>query len=91
MPTRMSHAWQTTRKCHLTTYPTCAICGTTERVVVHHLRYRGKRGHSEKPGDLMTLCEYHHDQLHRYLKPAHTSVQGTLNFVAQTRLVEALL
>jgi len=47
------------------TYPECRACGTREDVVVHHLRYRGKRGESEKPGDLMTLCAYHHNEYHR--------------------------
>lgn len=57
-------AWTLLRKQHLLVYPECRACGTTTRVVVHHLRYRGKRGESEQPGDLVTLCAYHHDQLH---------------------------
>jgi 5-methylcytosine-specific restriction endonuclease McrA len=60
-----SGPWRNTRACHLLTYPECRACGTRDDVVVHHLRYRGKRGESEKPGDLMTLCKMHHDEYHR--------------------------
>lgn len=58
-------AWKKMRKCHLTTYPECRMCSDTDDVVVHHLRYRGRRGESERPGDLVTLCRGHHDALHR--------------------------
>lgn len=49
------------------TYPECRVCGTRDDVVVHHLRYRGARGYSELPGDLITLCATHHNSLHRDL------------------------
>lgn len=61
-------AWQKMRDTHLLTYPECRGCGTLDDVVVHHLRYRGKRGQSERPGDLMTLCRTHHDDYHRRYK-----------------------
>lgn len=85
--------WMKTREAHLLTFPCCMVCETTEKLHVHHLRYRGKRGVSEKSGDLVTLCEFHHGQLHRELaKAGHkTSVQGTLDFIARGRLIEALL
>lgn len=57
--------WLDMRKVHLRTYPECRACGTRDEVVVHHLRYRGRRGLSEKPGDLVTLCRTHHNDLHR--------------------------
>lgn len=81
------------RKNHLLTYPACAICERTEPVVVHHLRYRGKRGESELPGDLVTLCEHHHDDLHRQLrkKGNHALIQGTLDYIATKRLIESLV
>lgn len=76
------------RREHLQTYPECRACDTTLEVVVHHLRYRGKRGLSERPGDLVTLCRRHHDQLHSELRPQSTSVRGTIEFVARVRLVD---
>lgn len=56
--------WQRMRATHLLTYPECRACGTRDNVVVHHIRYRGKRGTKEQPGDLMTLCKTHHDEYH---------------------------
>jgi hypothetical protein len=56
--------WAAMRNNHLATYPDCYVCGSSKRVHVHHLRYRGQRGESEIPGDLMTLCAYHHNDLH---------------------------
>lgn len=73
-------AWQSLRKNHLLTYPECRACGTEEDVVVHHLRYRGPRGTSERPGDLMTLCVTHHDDLHRRC-PTGSLVGNTLAYV----------
>lgn len=63
-------AWKTMRECHLRTYPECRICEDPENVVVHHLCYRGPRGESEHPGDLVTLCTWHHDRLHALLGSA---------------------
>lgn len=57
--------WAKTRANHLATYPECRVCGDEREPVVHHIRYRGKRGASEISGDLVTLCSAHHDQLHR--------------------------
>lgn len=54
---------------HLKTYPECRVCADRREVVVHHLRYRGKRGVSERPGDLVTLCKIHHDALHKIVGP----------------------
>lgn len=73
--------WKKMRKDHLAVYPECRVCGTLNDVVVHHLRYRGKRGESERPGDLMTLCAEHHNALHATILPKRTSVHGTIEFV----------
>jgi 5-methylcytosine-specific restriction endonuclease McrA len=62
---KISQAWARMRYNHLLTYPECRVCGKTEDVHVHHLRYRGTRGESERPGDLMTLCAAHHNHLHQ--------------------------
>lgn len=69
------------RKNHLATYPECRACGDPEHVVVHHLRYRGKRGRSELPGDLVTLCKWHHDDLHRRLGRT-PSLQAQYDYIA---------
>ncbi len=61
-------AWLKMRRNHLLTYPECRGCGTRDKVIVHHIRYRGKRGESEMPGDLMTLCAFHHDEYHHLYK-----------------------
>lgn len=75
-------AWDRMRQNHLEVYPECRVCGVTERVVVHHLRYRGQRGKSEQPGDLMTLCSFHHDDLHRRHGKNGSLVEFTLAYVA---------
>mgnify|MGYP001570314810 CR=1 FL=1 len=65
----------------------CAICPAPSEVV-HHLRYRGKRGVSEHPQDLVPLCRHHHDDLHRQ------GFDGPVKFIKyrdRMRLIEALL
>ncbi len=79
-------AWRKMRANHLAVYPECRICGDTENVVVHHLRYRGKRGESEKPGDLMTLCAFHHDRYHQRVGRGKTTPASTLAYVQEERL-----
>lgn len=65
----------------------CAICfGPGE--VVHHLRYRGKRGFSEHPQDLVVLCRRHHDDLHRRRFDGPTKF---IKYRDEVRLIEALL
>lgn len=82
----MSLAWHQLRKNHLPTYPTCAVCDDPEDPCVHHLRYRGKRGLSEVPGDLITLCRFHHDDLHRWIKKHRKGlIVGTIEYVAEKR------
>lgn len=68
---------------HLLTYPECRVCGTTDDPCVHHLRYRGSRGQSELPGDLMTLCKEHHDDLHRTHKGGSLVVHS-LAYIRET-------
>lgn len=72
--------WRSMRANHLLTFPECRACGSEEGVVVHHLRYRGKRGVSEKPGDLVTMCRDCHDEFHRSLGRSGTSVEATIAF-----------
>ncbi len=81
-------AWQRTRKNHLATFPLCAVCEDDSDLVVHHLRYRGKRGESEISGDLVTLCRWHHDDLHHKHRLAKGSlVRFTIDYIhAETML-----
>jgi 5-methylcytosine-specific restriction endonuclease McrA len=83
-PRANHHPWVQMRKQHLLTYPECRVCERTDDVVVHHLRYRGPRGESERPGDLMTLCVRHHDNFHRRY-PTGSLVQNTLTYVQDQR------
>jgi hypothetical protein len=74
---------------HLALYPECRICEDPNDVAVHHLRYRGKRGVDEKPGDLVTLCRFHHDEFHRIYGTAGrhrgSLVQKTIRYIAEKR------
>jgi len=86
---RQHPAWIKMRAVHLMTYPECRICERTEDAVVHHLRYRGPRGRSEKPGDLVTMCRRHHDEFHRRYGRAR-EIRGdlvnlTLEFIQEKR------
>lgn len=77
--------WKAMRLKHLAVYPECRICGTETDVVVHHVRYRGPRGKSERPGDLVTLCANHHNDLHRVLGPT-PKLDYQLSFIRETAL-----
>lgn len=74
---------------HLMTYPECRVCEDDREVVVHHLRYRGQRGVSEQPGDLITLCTVHHDALHRIVGPGNAfvadAVRKSLEWISMER------
>lgn len=78
----LSKEWRQLRKEHLMVYPECRVCGSTQRQVVHHLRYRpGGYGNSERPGDLVTLCEFHHNDFHKRLGRSGTGVQETIQYI----------
>lgn len=78
-------AWKSMRKRHLALYPECRICADQDDVVVHHVRYRGSRGLSERPGDLLTLCRFHHDQLHKNLG-SNPKLRYQLEFIREELL-----
>lgn len=55
---RSSH-WSTVRKHHLQNHPTCAACGGTEKLQVHHKQpYHLHPDLELEPTNLITLCEY---------------------------------
>lgn len=81
--------WRKTRAAHLRVYPECRICGVVNRSNhVHHMVYRGRRGKSERPGDLVTLCHDHHNQLHRLHRGGKADVKATLAFIEQCQVDE---
>jgi 5-methylcytosine-specific restriction enzyme A len=50
--------WPTVRKHHLTLHPTCAVCGGSEKLDVHHIRPFHLHPDLElDPNNLVTLCE----------------------------------
>jgi 5-methylcytosine-specific restriction protein A len=50
--------WSTVRKNHLALHPTCAVCGGTEKLEVHHRRPFHLHPELElEPTNLVTLCE----------------------------------
>lgn len=81
-----SPEWSSTRKNHLLVYPECRVCGEIDPSNhVHHLRYRGVRGVSEKPGDLVTLCRDHHNELHATMNGGSLVVH-TVEFIRERSL-----
>lgn len=56
--------WRKARLRHLQLYSECYICEDPSNLHVHHLRYSGQRGFRERPGDLVTLCKFHHMEFH---------------------------
>ena len=56
-PPRSSH-WPAVRAAHLREHPTCAACGTREKLEVHHVRpYHLCPARELDPTNLITLCE----------------------------------
>lgn len=54
---RSSH-WTTTRKLHLQNNPTCAACGDTSKLEVHHIKPFHEYPELElEPSNLISLCE----------------------------------
>jgi 5-methylcytosine-specific restriction protein A len=56
--TKRSSKWPTVRKNHLKKFPTCAVCGGTEKLEVHHVKPFHESPELElDPNNLVTLCE----------------------------------
>ena len=57
LPAR-SPRWSAVRGAHLKRNPTCAACGTRDKLEVHHVRPFHLFAHLElDPSNLLTLCE----------------------------------
>lgn len=61
-----SDHWQELRRKKLTLSPACELCGTTENLNVHHLKYGNL--YDIKPRQLMTLCRDDHFWVHDLLR-----------------------
>lgn len=55
---KRSNKWPTVRKNHLKDNPTCAVCGGTEKIEVHHIKPFHEYPELElDPDNLISLCE----------------------------------
>lgn len=55
---KRSGSWPRVRAEHLAKFPACAVCGSTEKVEVHHIKPFHKEPQLElSPSNLETLCE----------------------------------
>ena len=55
---RRSYKWPKVRKKHLESFPTCAVCGGTTKLEVHHIiPFHVDQSLELEPTNLITLCE----------------------------------
>ena len=55
---KRSSKWPSVRKQHLEKFPTCAVCGATNKLEVHHIQPFHKNPEFElDSNNLITLCE----------------------------------
>jgi len=55
---KRSSKWPAVRKAHLQKFPTCAVCGGTKKLEVHHKASFSDHPELElEPTNLITLCE----------------------------------
>ena len=61
-----SKEWKTLRDNHLKKEPVCVICGSPDKLTVHHILYRrGFSEHQTDPRNLVTLCKRCHYLTHK--------------------------
>lgn len=59
-----SSAWPIVRAAHVAQFPTCAACGSTETLNVHHIEPFHIYPELElEPSNLITLCRRHHFEI----------------------------
>jgi hypothetical protein len=56
--------WKTFRKKILSFVPSCESCGSSKRLEIHHIKYRGFYSFFD-PGNVMVLCRICHAWIHR--------------------------
>lgn len=70
---RVNHVWRAARIEALRRSPACTICGTTERLEVHHRTWNPQTppyctGPWNRQSNLTVLCREHHRWTHRLLR-----------------------
>ncbi len=69
---RRSSKWPEVRADHLNEFPTCAVCGGTKKLEVHHIKPFHLYHHLElDPHNLITLCESKRNGLNCHLAIGH--------------------
>ena len=69
--TRSTH-WPAVRKAHLALHPTCALCGGTEKLEVHHIQVFHVHPELElDPTNFITLCESGKGGINCHLAAGH--------------------
>ena len=72
--------WPTVRKHHLESFPTCAVCGGSEALEVHHRRPFHLHPELElAPENLITLCESKKNGLNCHLAVGHVGSYRSFN------------
>ncbi|MDA8114993.1 MAG: HNH endonuclease [Acidithiobacillus sp.] len=71
---KRSGEWPKARAVHLAQFPTCAVCGGTEKVEVHHIHPFHLHPDLElDPANFITLCEANKDGVDCHLFFGHLS------------------
>jgi len=57
-PTTRASGWKKVRKAHIKAHPSCAACGRTDYLEVHHIKDYSEHPELElDPNNLITLCD----------------------------------
>lgn len=83
-----SPVWHRRRQRYYETHERrCAVCGTAERVELHHLAY-DRIGGNEPDADLMPLCQRHHANVHEFYQKVriYDLRAATHRFVAEAHV-----
>ena len=77
--------WATVRKHHLESFPTCAVCGGSETIEVHHIKPFHLHPDLElEPLNLITLCESKKNGINCHLAVGHIGNFKSLNATVET-------
>jgi 5-methylcytosine-specific restriction protein A len=77
---RRSSDWPRVRRAHLGAFPTCAACGGTEKIEVHHVQPFHLNPELElDPTNLISLCESKHKGLNCHLLLGHVGDFKSVN------------
>ena len=62
----------------------CRACGTFQNIHLHHMKYTAFDG-TEPDGNLIPLCERHHDEFHRLNGSSKDMIAKTYQFIAEAQ------